>query len=371
MKNVLQVMPEFGLAGAETMCESLCYQLQRSGKYNVIVASLFDFQSPITERMEKNGIKVIYLDKKPGMDISIIYKIYKVMKQNNIDIVHTHRYVMQYAIPAAIMARVKVRIHTVHTIATEEVDKFRRRIAWVLYKYCNVIPVSISPLVQKTVMKEYHISEEETPVVYNGSDLNKCLVKNSYQVTNKFLFIHIGRFNPAKNHSMIIDAVEALKNKGFDFSINLIGGAGNESEIKEDVKKRNLEEYVNFCGLQSNVYPFLYEADCFILPSLYEGMPISLVEAMGSGLPIIASAVGGIPDMIDNNKSGLLIKPNVNELVVAMEKMIRDEKMRAALGHCALENAKRFSAEQMFCGYDLLYSKNNYGNKYNPNTAMD
>lgn len=357
MKNVLQVMPEFGLAGAETMCESLCYQLQKSGKYNVIVASLFDFHSPITERMEKKGIRVIYLNKKPGIDISIIYKIYKVMKEYNIDIVHTHRYVMQYAIPAAIMAGVKVRIHTVHSIATEEVDKLRRKIACVLYKYCNVIPVSISPLVQKTVMKEYHISEKETPVVYNGSDLNKCQVKKSYQVSKQFLFVHIGRFNPAKNHSMIIDAVETLKNKGLDFRINLIGGAGNESEIMEDVKKRNLEEYVHFCGLQSNVYPFLYAADCFILPSLYEGMPISLVEAMGSGLPIIATAVGGIPDMIDNNKSGLLIEPKVNELVAAMEKMMKDEKLRDTLGHLALEKSKCFSAKQMFDGYDHFYSK--------------
>lgn len=62
MKNILHIMPEFGLAGAETMCESLCYQLQISGKYNVVVVSLFDFHSPITERMEERGIRVIYLN---------------------------------------------------------------------------------------------------------------------------------------------------------------------------------------------------------------------------------------------------------------------------------------------------------------------
>ena len=214
MKNVLQVMPEFGLAGAETMCESLCYQLQKSGKYNVIVASLFDFHSPITERMEKSGLKIIYLNKKPGIDISIIYKLYKVMKEYNIDIVHTHRYVMQYAIPAAIMAGVKIRIHTVHNIATKEVDGYRRILAHFFFKHCGVIPVSISPLIQKSVVKEYNITKELTPVIYNGSDLNKCLVKTNYSASEPFNILHIGRFNPQKNHSVIIDAAQKLKEEG-------------------------------------------------------------------------------------------------------------------------------------------------------------
>ena len=124
--RILQVMPEFGLAGAEIMCETLCYQLQDSGKYNVVVVSLFDFHSPITERMEDRGIKILYLGKKQGLDLSVIQKLYRVMKDYSIDIVHTHRYVMQYVIPAAILARVKIRIHTVHNIASKEVEGYRK-----------------------------------------------------------------------------------------------------------------------------------------------------------------------------------------------------------------------------------------------------
>lgn len=355
MKNLLQVMPEFGLAGAETMCESLCYQLQKSGKYNVIVASLFDFHSPITERMEKFGLKIIYLNKKPGIDISIIYKLYKVMKEYNIDIVHTHRYVMLYAIPAAIMAGVKVRIHTVHNIATKEVDGYRRILAHFFFKHCGVIPVSISPLIQKSVVKEYNITKEQTPVIYNGSDLNKCLVKTNYSASEPFNILHIGRFNPQKNHSVIIDAAQKLKEEGLKFVIKLIGGAGNEEQRKQEVKLKGLENEIVFCGLQGNVYPFLQAADCFILPSLYEGMPITLVEAMGCGLPIIASAVGGVPDMIENGKSGILIRPNAEELTSAIKRLIENEKLRESLGKNALIKSKDFSVERMFKGYDNLY----------------
>jgi len=357
MKNILQVMPEFGLAGAETMCETLCYKLHDSGKYNVIVASLFDYHSPITERIEKKGIKVIYLDKKSGMDVSVIRKLYRIMKTHHVDIVHTHRYVMQYAIPAAIMAGVKVRVHTVHNIATKEVDGYRRKLAHFFYRYCNVTPVSISPLIQDTVIKEYHLTRSQTPVIYNGSDLSKCIVKTDYNASAPFSIVHIGRFNPQKNHDAIIEAAKKLKDEGYKFVIKLIGGAGDEEHRMVEVKEKGLENEIEFCGLQSNVYPFLYDADCFILPSLYEGMPVTLVEAMGSGLPIIASAVGGVPDMIEDGESGLLIQSNATELISAIKRLMEDETLRKKIGENAFRKSMNFSSERMFEGYNNLYMR--------------
>lgn len=355
MKNILQVVPEFGLAGAETMCESLCYQILESGKYNLYVASLFDFHSPITERLESKNIKIFYIGKKRGLDLTTIMKLSRIMKQCNIEIVHTHRYVMQYVIPAAILARVPVRVHTIHNIATKEVDGFRRKLAHLFYGYCNVIPVSISPIVQKTVIEEYKITAQQTPVVFNGSDLSKCQRKTDYTSAKPFRFVHIGRFNSQKNHGVIIEAALLLKNEGFKFVINLIGGAGNEEERKKEVKEKGLDDVIIFSGLQSNVYPFLHESDCFILPSTYEGMPITLVEAMGCGLPIIASAVGGVPDMITNEETGILIKPTVEDLTTAMKRVMSDENLRETIGTNALKSSQKFTSEQMFRGYDNIY----------------
>lgn len=355
MKNVLQVMPEFGLAGAETMCETLCYELQESGKYNVFVASLFNFHSPITERLESKGIQIHYLDKKNGFDLSLIAKLYRVMRDYHIDIVHTHRYVMQYAIPAAIMAGVKIRVHTVHNIATKEVSAYRRKLAYFFYKSNNVIPVSISPIVQTTVVEEYHISKERTPVVYNGTNLSRCPVKQDYSSSDTFNIVHIGRFNPQKNHGVIIETAKILKDNGFKFVVNLIGGGENEQSCKEYVERLGLDDVISFRGLQSDVYPFLQKADCFILPSLYEGMPVTLVEAMGCGLPIVASAVGGVPDMINDEESGLLIKPTVDDLQFAIKRIMHDEKLRAKLGKNALNESKRFSAKEMCKGYIKVY----------------
>lgn len=357
VKNVLQVMPEFGLAGAETMCEALCYELQKTEKYKVFVASLFDFRSPITERLEANGVKIFYVGKMKGTDLSVIGKLKNIMIDEQVDIVHTHRYVMQYAIPAAVMAKVPCRIHTVHNIATEEVDKLRRIFASIFYRFCKVQPISISPKVRDSVQQEYRIGIENLPVVYNGSDLSRCIIKNNYTVSETFNFVHIGRFTPVKNQSLIVDAISQLKTEGYNVHVDLLGGAGNEKEIEKKVIKLNLENEITLCGLQSNVYPFISKGDVFLLPSRYEGMPITLIEAMGSGMPIIASNVGGIPDMIEHGKEGLLIDPNLDELVEAMKLLINNQDLREKIGVAARIKAQQFSSKNMCQGYIEQYEK--------------
>ena len=364
MIKVLQIMPEFGLAGAEIMCETLVYQLVNTGQYDVYVVSLYDFHSPITERMEKKGIKLIYLNKQKGVDFSIIGRLVKVMKEYKIQIVHTHRYVMQYAIPAAILANIPVRIHTVHNEAKKEVGGYRRKLAYFFYKYCHVQPVSISPLITETIANEYGLKKESIPMVFNGTDLSKCMVKTNYKIADGlFRFIHIGRMSFQKNHEIIIEAAKFLKHNKRNFVIDFVGIGEKEQEIKEMVKQYGVQDVINFMGVHDNVYPLLHRSDCFILPSRYEGMPVTLVESMGCGMPIIASAVGGVPDMITDEFSGLLIHPNSMELYHAMLKMMDGgESYRKSLGQNAFEKSKLFSADNMRKGYIKIYNSKNISN---------
>lgn len=356
--NILQVIPDLGLAGAEIMCENLSYHLHLSSKYNVFVCSLYSNHTAITERLERSGIKVFYLGKKKGLDLSIVYNIYKIIKEYQIDIIHTHLYSFQYAVPASIIAGAHVRIHTVHNIATKEFSYPKRKIAKFFYKYCNLKPVSISPIISNTIEVEYGIRREHIAMIFNGIDLKNCIKKDSYEIGKKFKFIHIGRMSYQKNHDIILQAAKKMKDENRSFIIYLIGAGEEEQRIRRISEELNINDVVSFCGLQSNVYPKLHESDCFILPSLYEGMPVSLVEAMGTGLPIIASAVGGIPDMIKNEFSGLLINPNSNELYTSMIKIMDEpSSYRKFLGENAKNEAEQFSLQNMGNAYEAIYQK--------------
>lgn len=351
--RIVQVMPEFGLAGAETMCENLVYELIKLG-HEVIVISMYNYYSPITQRLEDAGVDVRYLSKKPGLDFSMIFKIKKVLKESKADTVHTHRYCAQYAVPAAIMAGVKKRVHTVHSVADKENGKLARIINRFFFKYCKVVPVALSELIRKSIIDEYKIKKDKIPVIYNGIDLSKCIPKDNYLLGNNFKILHIGRFSEPKNHKGLVKAFQMFHETHSNSELWLIGDGEKKKEIENFVEENNLVSSVKFLGLQSSVYEYLHDADIFTLPSIYEGIPMTLIEAMGTALPIVVTAVGGVPDMLDED-SAQFVSLDVEKITVAFERYYLNCDLRKANAQNALKLAQRFTAEAMAYRYLEIY----------------
>ena len=356
--KIIQVMPEFGLAGAETMCENLTQELIKLGN-QVIVVSLYTYHSAITDRLEQAGVDVRYLGKKPGLDLSMISKLRKIFASEKPDVVHTHRYVMRYVIPAARMAKVPRCVHTVHSIAQKENTKQGIVINKIFYRRGYSIPVALSSLVRKTVQEVYELPEQKVPMIFNGIDLSRCREKKSYDVENRpFSILHVGRFLDVKNQDLILRIADRLRKKGLSFRLSFIGDGEKLESAKALVKELKLEQEVSFLGLQADVHPFLEQADLFLLPSQYEGMPMALLEAMGTGLPIVASAVGGIPDMLEDGESALLIEPTEQALEEAILRLCSSEALRRKVGQGAALRSADFSAEAMAQKYMRLYQGN-------------
>lgn len=354
--KIIQIMPEFGLAGAEIMCENLSYELMRHGE-EVIVLSLYDYHSVITERLEQNGIRVLYLNKKPGLDLSMIWKMVKIFKSEKPDVIHTHRYVMQYAIPAAIIARIKRRIHTVHNVAQKENTAIARKVNYLFFKFAHVTPVALSNEIQKTIEEEYRMKSYKIPVILNGIDLTKCIEKTCYEVKGQFKILHIGRFSEQKNHIGLIEAFSEFVKKYPESILTLIGDGEKKDEIQLLVEKKEITSKVKFLGMQSSVYSYLNESDVFVLPSNYEGVPMTLIEAMGTGIPIIATAVGGVPDMLENGKEALLVSTEISEISSAFERLFESYEKRKQLGINAKKKAAVFSAKHMAERYLEVYDQ--------------
>lgn len=355
--KVIQVIPNLGLAGAETMLANLTIELSNDG-FDVSVVSLYNEQSSITDKLETQDIPLYYLNKKKGLDLRMIYRLYKLFIKEKPDVIHTHRYSMQYAIPASILAGVPIKIHTVHNIATKEVSNSQRKLYYLFYKYLNVIPVSISPLVKESILKEYKIPSDKVPMIYNGIDLNKCITKFGYSTNgDNITILHVGRFSEQKNHIGLIESFKLVHDKYPNTILQLIGDGDLIDQIKNKVIELKIEANVEFLGLQADVYPFLNNADIFVLPSLWEGMPITLIEAMATGLPIVATSVGGVSDMIKDEANGLLVETNNKQISEALLKLINNEVLREKIGKAARDSSKQFSAEIMAKKYEELYNK--------------
>lgn len=354
--KVIEIMPEFGVAGAEIMCEDLSYKLQEKG-IDVIVVSLFDYHSPITDRLEKNGIRLVYMNKKTGLDLTMIFKLFKLFKKEKPDVIHTHRHVLQYAVPAAIMAKVKRRVHTLHNVARKENETLGRKFNKIFFKFCHVIPVALSDIVKQTVIEEYKIKENKIPVIFNGIDLCKCIKKTDYNLHNPVRIIHVGRFAEAKNHINIVNAVEILKNKNYNFILSFYGDGSLKKDIENLVEEKQLNSYIDFKGLTSDIATKLNKSDIFILPSIFEGMPMTIIEAMGTGIPMVISPVGGITEMVEDNQEALYCNTDPESIANKLEKLILNDELREKIGENAYIKSHIFSSDNMAIKYITIYGK--------------
>ena len=352
--KIIQIIPFWGLGGAEIMCENLIYELKKMG-HEVVAISLYDTRTAITERFEKAGVDVHYLGKKRGPDFSMYRKLRAIFEKERPDVVHSHIHTSQYVFPLAKKMRIKA-VHTVHSVASKEAPFLLRCINKYFFKKSFAIPVALSSAVKDSVIEEYKLSPDKIPVVFNGIDLSKCREKTNYNRGEKFKIVHVGSYQEVKNHIGLIDAFEEFYDNHPDAELHFIGDGQRRSMIEQIVKDKKLTDNVIFYGFQSSVHKFLNDMDIFTLPSLYEGMPMSIIEAMGTGMPIVATNVGGIPDMLTNNEDAILVSVNSHEICNAFEKLYNSLELRTTLGKSAKDHSAIFSAEKMAEQYVHIYT---------------
>ena len=355
--KILQIMPAMELAGAQTMLENLIGELIKYKDVKVEVVSFYNTKSAITDRLERKGIKIHYLNKKKGPDISIFFKLCYIIKKFSPDVIHTHIYTLSYVFLSLKLMGMskKIRIiHTIHNVAEKEVPPKIQKLYNIYFHKKNIIPVAISEQVHKSVISRYNLKEEEVPIIYNGIDLKKCRIKGNYKFNN--FLLHVGRFSEQKNHEELIESFGKCLQINSKLKLYLVGIGEKKDLIEKKVRNMKLENHVIFVGALSSCYEIMNKADIFLLPSKWEGMPMTLIEAMATGLPCVAYPIGGIPDIIEDNITGLLPK-NVEELSECILKLSNNEKLRKKIGRNAQKFSVLFSSENMCNRYLKLYCK--------------
>lgn len=353
--KIIQVMPCFRFGGAETMCENLTYALRTLG-HEVTVVSLYNEHTPISQRMEAAGVSIRYLDKKLGLDLSMIPKLTAIFREEKPDVVHTHLDVIKYAVPAAKLAGVRRCVHTVHSVAHKEAEGRLQKLSNRFFYHAGwSVPVALSREVQQTILELYGLPEGAVPVVMNGIDLSLCVPKKDYAMADPWRFVHVGRLDTPKNQERLLRAFRKVLDTHPRARLTLVGDGDLRTRLEALTAELDLGDAVIFAGMQENVRPFLAEADIFVLTSDYEGIPMTILEAIGTGLPIVATAVGGVPDVVENEKTGLLVAPEERAVAHACLRLAEDASLRQMLGKAALSGSNRFSSQAMARAYVAIY----------------
>ena len=360
--SILYVIWSLGLGGGERTVIYLAKRLDKD-KFNPIVCCLND-KGIFAEELERDGIQVIALNKKGKFDISVVNKLINIMRQNQIEIVHTHMW------GGNLWGRIAAKIAKVPVIiATEQnVDVWKKPYHLILDRWLSFYTdrvIAVSNGVKEFYTKNAKLNPEKIKVIYNSVDLekyNSCAGnKRRFDLKDGGITLGvIGRLVPQKGHRYFLLALKELLE---DYRVRglVIGTGPLENELKQFSQELGLNGNVIFTGLRHDIPELLKTIDILILPSLIEGLPLVALEAMASGVPVVATKVGGSPEIIIDSQTGILIEPR-NHIAIkeAVTRLIHDEKLVQQL----IRNSRKcvedkFSAKKVVqdtqCLYEELY----------------
>jgi len=205
------------------------------------------------------------------------------------------------------------------------------------YKYCDKA-IAICEY-QRPFLLRIGFKNKQIKLISNGVNLDVVPSKN---LNENYTFVNIGRFHPDKNHSILIDAFRDVLLKIPSAKLNLVGDGGLLQSMKEKVENLGIGDNVKFLGLRRDIPVILSNSDCFVLSSRWELQPITILEAMRAGLPVISSNVGGISDTVENERTGLLVEPgNRQALTSAMIDMASNIEQSNIMGANGEERVKQ------------------------------
>jgi glycosyltransferase involved in cell wall biosynthesis len=204
--------------------------------------------------------------------------------------------------------------------------------------------------------RRFFLPGKKLLTVENGIDLDPYLAVPARHPRDEVVFGFAGRMAIEKNHRVLIEAFSLVRRKHGNVRLRLLGGGDLEPKLKEQVRNLGLNDVVEFCGFRHDVAGFLGGLDVYVLPSDFEALPLSLLEAIASGLPVVATAVGGVPGIVNNTDSGSLCPPdNADALRAAMESAITSSDRREQGERARQLVAERYSAKRMAHDYEQLY----------------
>lgn len=355
--RVLHIIPNFGIGGAERLVVNLLTAIDKE-KFEVAAVSLYRESGTILEReIREKGLKVYYLDKHLGLDLRMIPKLYRLFRAFRPDVVHTHRYVLRYTLLPALLCHFPVCVHTVHNVAQKEVDQAGKLVHFVAFRLAGVVPVSISQEVAATVQALYG-QRMKTPVIYNGIPTERfSALPDKRGEGEDMVLLHIGRFSPQKNHRLLIEAFSLAVKECPKMRLWLVGDGELRPEVEKIVAEKGLESRASFLGICADVSEHLRQCDIFVLSSDWEGVPLTVLEAMATGRPVISTSVGGVPELVEDGITGILVSPGDAEaLARAILWLAKDPELRHHMGLAGQRRAREsFDISRCAREYEALY----------------
>ncbi len=364
-KKILMLTKGLGQGGAERLLVSGIGHIDRS-RYHLEVAYVLPWKDALVSELDALDVPVHLLESRRAFDVRWVRGLRDLVDERGIDLVHTH---MPYVGIGARLAlpRAVPTLHTEHNLWKRYRPTTRVANMMTIARNRSVIAVSDAVAASMEPPKWVPVVLPPVVVIRYGADTTRiasgqdartrareCLgYRDDDQIVGT-----VGNLTAKKDHASLLRATALLAGSGRRVRLVIVGTGPLEAELRALTSDLALDSCVTFTGLRSDVFDLLCAFDVFALSSRYEGLPIALLEAMAARVPVVATRVGGIPEVITDRCNGLLVDPgDPNALARALAELLDDPVRRVALGNEGAARSKEFDLADAMVRTQQLYDR--------------
>jgi glycosyltransferase involved in cell wall biosynthesis len=378
--RVLRVIARLNMGGPAIHVANLAAGLETRGYHTTLVAgSLARGEDSMAFVAERLGVEVVDIpdmqrEVAPFHDVRSIRRLTALMRAERPHILHTHTAkagaLARAAALAAGRARPPIVVHTFHGHVLKGYfgpgrTAFFKQVERSLARYSDVL-VAVSPEVRDELVEHGVAPMEKFTVIRLGIPLADRLGDASagldYRVLygipqDAFVVGWVGRMTGVKDTDAVLEILRATRERDIDAVLCMVGDGPDRERLEQVAHDLGIARSTYFVGYQTDIAGYYRLFDAFVLPSVNEGTPVSAIEALASGTPVVATRVGGVPDVVTDGVDGFLVPPRDTEAAAdRLAQLAREPELRARLGETGRANAQaRYSVERLVDDVDRLY----------------
>ena len=356
--KIAHLISSSGLYGAEKVMLAICSKMNYNS-YTSWVVNVHNSHNPhqeVLDEAQRFRLPTYTLESKGRFDIKTVYALSEFLKEHTIDILHTHNYKANLL---GLLAARKAKINTVATIHgyignTQKLKLYEIFDRFILRFFNKIV------LVDDTLKKWFKNGQGKYTVINNGAQIQENVPVNEASPDKHELVIGtIGRLSPEKGHRYLLEAFSKIQKEFPQARLLIVGDGSLRSDLENLANTLGIREKVTFAGFQRDVYAYYSLIDIYVLPSLIEHFPLTVLEAMSYKKAIVATNTGGTSDLIKDRTTGLLITPGSSEEIYkAISIYLNIPPLRKALGENAWQFVKEnYSLEKMVNSYKKTYAE--------------
>jgi len=363
--HVLHLIDSLKIGGAEILLRELSVGLVRRG-FRVSIG--YSTSGPLVQELTALGLPLTRLARLMRIDPILFCGMISLIRRESPQIVHTHLFKSDFhGRLAARIAGVPVVVSTLHSIDRWAQGRSLGRLYGWTARFADRV-ITVSEDVRRFHATYTGIAEEKLVTIENGVDIQRFaelesagrVVRKELDIDNAALvFGVVGRLTPPKDHSTFLKAAALILQKAPQARFLLVGEGPLRKDLELQAQEIGLGNALIFTGLRKDIPAVLAAVDVLVFSSLWEGLPVALLEGMAAARPVVATAVGGIPEVVLPDKSAILVPPgDADALAQACLRLASDSATRHSMGQAGLERVvARYSIDAMIDRTAALYAK--------------